>query len=117
MLKISERWSSLGVQQVKDLTLSLLWLGPRLWHGLTPWLGNFLKLQTQPKKEKTEKNWRERDWSVCRKNSYHVSRYQGRPAGLAPPPLSFSEGCEMQLFAKMSQVADCHGFRVTVPVN
>lgn len=44
--------SSLGVQQVKDLTLSLLWLGPRLWHGLTPWLGNFLKLQTQPKKQK-----------------------------------------------------------------
>ena len=28
-------------QQVKDLVVSLLWLGSLLWCGLDPWPGNF----------------------------------------------------------------------------
>lgn len=32
-------WSSLVVQQVKDLALSLQQLGLLLWHEFDPWLG------------------------------------------------------------------------------
>ena len=34
-------WNSLEAQQVKDAALSLLWLGPLLYHEFSPWLGNF----------------------------------------------------------------------------
>ena len=33
---------------VKDLVLSLLWLGSMLWHGFDPWPGNFHMPQAQP---------------------------------------------------------------------
>ena len=42
--------SSLMVQQVKDPTLSLLWLGSLLWLRFDPWPGNFCMPQVQPKK-------------------------------------------------------------------
>ena len=35
--------------QVKDLELSLLWLGSLLRHGFDPWPGNSHMLQAQPK--------------------------------------------------------------------
>ena len=31
-------------QWVKDAVLSLLWLGLLLWHGFSPWPGNFYML-------------------------------------------------------------------------
>ena len=34
------------VQQVKDLVLSLLWLGLLLWCGFSPWLGSLCMLWT-----------------------------------------------------------------------
>ena len=40
--------SSLVAQQVKDLALSVLWLGSLLWHGLDPRPWNFHVLQVQP---------------------------------------------------------------------
>ena len=35
------------VQWVKDLALSLQWLGSLLWHGFNPWLRNFYVLQEE----------------------------------------------------------------------
>ena len=46
-------WSSLVVQQVKDLALSLQWLRSLLWHRLDPWLVNFHVQQVRPKKKKS----------------------------------------------------------------
>ena len=40
-----EYWRSLVVHQVKDLLMSLQWLGLLLWHMFDPWLGNFHVLQ------------------------------------------------------------------------
>ena len=40
------------VQQVKDLALSLLWLGLLLWHGFDPWPRSFYMLKAWPKKKK-----------------------------------------------------------------
>ena len=37
------------VQHVKDLVLSLLWLGSLLWHEFNPWARNFHMLWAQPK--------------------------------------------------------------------
>ena len=37
-------------QQLKDLALSLQWLGSLLWHGFNPWLRNFYMLQAWPNK-------------------------------------------------------------------
>ena len=42
-------------QWVKDLALSLQWLGSLLWHELDPEPGNFHMLQAQPKKGKKKK--------------------------------------------------------------
>ena len=43
LLKIKSTflWSSLVAQQVKDLALSLLWLGSILWHDSIPGPGSF----------------------------------------------------------------------------
>jgi len=38
------------VQQVKDLALSLQWLGVLLWHRFDTWSGDFYMLCAQPKK-------------------------------------------------------------------
>ena len=38
-------------QHVKDLALSLLWLGSLLWRGFDLCLGNFCMLQAWPEKE------------------------------------------------------------------
>ena len=46
-------WSSLVVQQVKDLELSLLRLRSQLWRGLDPWTQNFLKLWDDKNKKTT----------------------------------------------------------------
>ena len=43
---------SLVVQWVKELALSLLWLGLLLWIGLDPWPGNIYMPQAWPKKGK-----------------------------------------------------------------
>ena len=37
---------------VKDLVLSLQWLGLLLWHGFSPWPRNFHMLQERQKKKK-----------------------------------------------------------------
>ena len=50
MFKINRHRSSPVAQKVKDLALSLQWLGLLLWSGLDPWPGNFHMLQVQPKK-------------------------------------------------------------------
>ena len=42
-------WSSLVVQWVKDLALSLQHLGSLLWLEFDPWLGNFCMPWVQPK--------------------------------------------------------------------
>ena len=39
-------------QWVKDLVLSLQWLGLLLWCGFDPWPRNFHMLEVQPKKKK-----------------------------------------------------------------
>ena len=39
-------------QLVKELALSLQWLGMLLWLGFSPWPGNVHMLQVQPKREK-----------------------------------------------------------------
>ena len=39
-------------KQVKDLALSLKWLGSLLWHGFDPWPENFHMLRAWPKKKK-----------------------------------------------------------------
>ena len=38
-------------QQLKDSTLSLLWLGLLLWREFDPWPGNFCMPHVQPKKK------------------------------------------------------------------
>ena len=57
--KKKKTWSSLVTQQVKDLALSLLWLGSLLWHGFIPWPRNFHMPQLWPKtnKQKRIKNY------------------------------------------------------------
>ena len=45
-------WSSLVVQWVKDLVLSLQHLESLLWLGFVPWLGNFHILQQPPPQKK-----------------------------------------------------------------
>ena len=47
-------WSSLVAQQVKDLVLSLQWLGLLLWHGFDPWPENFYILWAQQKKKERD---------------------------------------------------------------
>lgn len=42
--------SSLVVQEVKSLALSLQWLGLLLWRGLDPWPENFHMLRARTKK-------------------------------------------------------------------
>ena len=49
MLKNKDFGSSLVVQQVKDLALSLL------WHWVDPWPQNFCMPQAQQKQNKTKK--------------------------------------------------------------
>ena len=44
--------SSLVVQWVKDLVLSLQWVGSRLCHGFNPWPKKFNMLQAQRKRKK-----------------------------------------------------------------
>ena len=54
-------WSSLVAWWVKDLALTLVWLGSLLWHGLDPWCGfdpspeNFVCLENGQKKPKNKK--------------------------------------------------------------
>ena len=43
-------WSSRVAQWVKDLALSLLWLGSLLWYMFNLWPRNFCMLQERPKK-------------------------------------------------------------------
>ena len=45
-----------GALAVKDLVLSLLWLGSLLWCRFDPWPGNFCMQRAQPKKKKKLKN-------------------------------------------------------------
>ena len=45
------KYGSSLVQQVKDLSLSLLWFRSLLWHGFSPWPGNFHMPWVWPKKE------------------------------------------------------------------
>ena len=39
------------MQQVKDLALSLQWLGLLLWRGFDPWPGNFHLLWAWPESQ------------------------------------------------------------------
>ena len=56
MIQTSQQ-SSLVAQWVKDLTLSLTWLGLLLWHGIDPWTGKSvccelgLNTKTKPKQK------------------------------------------------------------------
>ena len=52
-IKKKNSQSSLVAQWVKDLALSLLWLGSLLWHRFHPWTGKFSMLWAQPEKENT----------------------------------------------------------------
>lgn len=45
-----KKFESQGVQWVKDLALSLEWLGLLLWHRFDPWPGNFHVPWGWPKK-------------------------------------------------------------------
>ena len=47
--------SSLLAQGVKDPALLLLSLWLQLWHGFSPWPGNFHMLQGGPKRKKERK--------------------------------------------------------------
>ena len=49
--KSVSQWSYCVAQQVKDLALSLQWLGLLLWHGFDPWPVNFCMLQLWGKKK------------------------------------------------------------------
>ena len=48
---------------VKDMALSLLWLGLLLLHGFGPWPGNLHMLQAERKREREERNC-QRAWLV-----------------------------------------------------
>lgn len=39
-------------RQVKDVVLSLQWLGSLLWHKFSPWPGNLCMLWVRPKNKK-----------------------------------------------------------------
>ena len=52
--KIGRDWSSLVAQSVKDLVLSLLWLGSLLWCMFNPWLRNLHIPQEEPKNFKNK---------------------------------------------------------------
>ena len=57
-IALSDFQGILMAQQVKDPTLSLLWLGSQLWCGFDPWPGNILiihMLRTWPKSKKKKK--------------------------------------------------------------
>ena len=56
--------SSHIVQQVKDLALSLQWLGSLLWHRTNSlWPGNFCMLQAQPQKTNKQTKSSPINWS------------------------------------------------------
>ena len=48
-----KKWSSLVVQWIKDLVLSLLWLRLLLWHRFNPWPRNFHMPWMHPKRKKS----------------------------------------------------------------
>ena len=50
LLKMDLLGSSLLVQQVNNLALSLWWLGSLLWLGFCPWPGNFHMMWIWPPK-------------------------------------------------------------------
>ena len=52
--------SSLVMQQVKVLALSLQWLGSLMWYGFYYWPKNFHVPQVQPKKKKKKKKKRKK---------------------------------------------------------
>ena len=70
-------WNSFVVQCIKDLVLSLQWLGSSLWHGFHPWPRNFHVAQTWPKnnnnkkKNKTKKQWMALWWTVVSQSESH----------------------------------------------
>ena len=47
-------------EQVKDLILSLFWLGTLLWCRFDPWTGNFCMLWAWPQKKKRKKERRKK---------------------------------------------------------
>ena len=61
-------------QQIKDLELSLLWLGSLLWHWFNPWPWNFCMPQAQPKKKKPHKIFFVGHlWCLAQsKNTFHI---------------------------------------------
>ena len=62
--------SSLVVQWVKDLALSLLWLQSLLWRGFYPWPGNFRMLWVPPSPKKS--NFLK--WANVHSNCFHKSQ-------------------------------------------
>ena len=50
-LRIKWVRSSLVAQGIKDLVLSLRWLGLLLWHGFDPWPGNICMWWVWPEKK------------------------------------------------------------------
>ena len=51
----------LRAQWVKDTALSLLQLGSLLWHGFSPWPGNFHMPWAWPKKKKRRRRKKEKE--------------------------------------------------------
>ena len=74
----STSWSSLVAQWVKDLALSLLWLGSLMWCGFHPWPGNFCTLWEQPKKKKKRKKRKKKR----RKHFLCMATLSKEPVGL-----------------------------------
>ena len=73
----STSWSSLVAQWVKDLALSLLWLGSLMWCGFHPWPGNFCTLWEQPKKKKKKKEKKEKEKKALPVHGHTIKRTNG----------------------------------------
>ena len=52
------------VQWVKDLALSLQWLGLLLWCGFRPWPRNFCMSQAWPQNEQTNKKQKKKEKKI-----------------------------------------------------
>jgi len=56
-------------QQIKDLALSVPWLGSLLQHRFNHWSGNFCISWAQPKKKKKRKKERNCSWNLSTKET------------------------------------------------
>ena len=93
-------------QWVRDLALSLLWLGLLLWHGFDPWPGNFHMLCMWQKKKKKKKEEEEEEEEEEKKKEVSPEHLH-----LSDSPMYYLS-FESLVFSKIDSKAIYHTFNL-----